>query len=155
MQENSNEIEDKKKDLEHLDSFAKIKEILRLIEKEGEITQDFEEAISQIVGKERYLEGKKYIKNHRIKRYLFKPSNRELWIAYGNSGIYLIYPGEYCSCIDFYITNIVNKKKKYCKHLLAQGIIEATLKELNKITVELNDNEFEDVLEDIIIFKKE
>ncbi|MHA1688618.1 MAG: hypothetical protein ACTSYC_09940 [Promethearchaeota archaeon] len=79
-------------------------------------------------------------------KYIFKPSNRIIWIAMGKTHLYLIYPDMYCSCHDFFNRVLHHKGEVYCKHLLAQKISSI----LNKFdTCELEDENFTKILEDI------
>jgi predicted nucleic acid-binding Zn finger protein len=65
------------------------------------------------------------VTSNRIKKYVFKPSNRSLWIAIGQNAEYLIYSNaNYCGCSDFYF-RVLDNEQAYCYHLLAQKIAEA------------------------------
>jgi predicted nucleic acid-binding Zn finger protein len=75
--------------------------------------------------KERFTRAWRLVTRRRIKRYYFKPSGREIWIAVGNNAEYLIYPyAGYCSCSDFYF-RVLDQEVALCYHLLAQKIAEA------------------------------
>ena len=74
-----------------------------------------------------------------ITKYIYKPSNRVIWVSMGSDSDHLIYPKLFCSCHDFYQNVIVLKKRLICKHLLAQLICEL-LDNFN--VVELDDSEF-------------
>jgi len=78
-----------------------------------------------------------------IIRYTYKPSNRIVWAARGENQEHLIYPRLYCSCQDFYKNVVIKKKRKFCKHILAQIISEA-LNKFDRVT--LRDDEFKDFL---------
>ena len=81
-----------------------------------------------------------------ITKYTYKPSNRIIWLALGESREYLIYPKLYCSCQNFYKEVVINQSIGYCKHLITQVICEA----LNKYKkVELKDKEFEDLINNL------
>ena len=81
-----------------------------------------------------------------ITKYTYKPSNRVIWLALGESREYLIYPKLYCSCLNFYREVVINQSIGYCKHLITQVICEA----LNKYKkVELKDKEFEDLINNL------
>jgi len=81
-----------------------------------------------------------------ITKYTYKPSNRVIWLALGESREYLIYPKLYCSCLNFYKEVVINQSIGYCKHLITQVICEA----LNKYKkVELKDKEFEDLINNL------
>ncbi len=83
-----------------------------------------------------------------ISKYIYKPSNRIVWVAMGKNDEYLIYPKTFCSCHNFY-NQILNQKEKnmvVCKHILAQIICEA-LNEYKEI--ELDDSNFSELVKDL------
>ncbi|MFW9972634.1 MAG: hypothetical protein ACFFDF_20785 [Candidatus Odinarchaeota archaeon] len=81
-----------------------------------------------------------------IIRYTYIPSNRIVWAAKGENQEHMIYPKLYCSCQDFYKNVVIKKKRKFCKHILAQTISEG----LNKFErVKLSDKEFKDFLSNL------
>ena len=81
-----------------------------------------------------------------ISKYIFNPSKRVVWIALGENDEYLIYPKLYCSCQDFYKAVVIQRKRSFCKHLLAQVICES-LPDFKEI--ELKDDEFNDFVDDL------
>lgn len=60
----------------------------------------------------------------RVKKYIFRPSGRVVWIVVGKKRDYWIIPKLYCSCDDFYINVISRRKSSICYHLLAQALAE-------------------------------
>jgi predicted nucleic acid-binding Zn finger protein len=65
------------------------------------------------------------VTENRVKKYVFRTSNRTLWIAIGQNAEYLIYSNAgYCSCSDFYF-RVLDHEKAYCYHVLAQRLAEA------------------------------
>ena len=78
-----------------------------------------------------------------ITKYIYEPSNRIVWTAMGTNQEHLLYPKLFCSCQDFYKNVVINKKRNYCKHILAQIISEGfkTFKE-----VKLKENKFKDLI---------
>jgi predicted nucleic acid-binding Zn finger protein len=81
-----------------------------------------------------------------ISKYTFYPSKRVVWIALGENDEYLLYPKLYCSCQDFYKAVVIQRKRSFCKHLLAQVICEF-LPDFKEI--ELKDDEFNDFVDDL------
>jgi len=81
---------------------------------------------------EDYEKALKLVRQKRVKKYVFKPSNIERWVVEGKSGRYLVLPNLFCQCEDFYISVVIKKKKKRCYHLLAQTIAEQ-LKNYNEV----------------------
>ncbi|MFX1501719.1 MAG: hypothetical protein ACFFDH_12205 [Promethearchaeota archaeon] len=81
-----------------------------------------------------------------IIKYIYKPSYRIVWAAKGENQEHLIYPKLYCSCQDFYKNVVIKKKRKYCKHILAQIISEA----LNRFEViTLEDKKFKEFFKEL------
>jgi len=81
-----------------------------------------------------------------ITKYTYKPSNRVVWTAMGRNQEHLIYPKLFCSCQDYYKNVVVNRKRDFCKHIIAQIISEA----LNnyKVTT-LGDKEFKELVSEL------
>ncbi|MFX1418640.1 MAG: hypothetical protein ACFE9N_06950 [Promethearchaeota archaeon] len=81
-----------------------------------------------------------------IIKYIYEPSNRVIWAAKGENQEHLIYPKLYCSCQDFYKSVVIKKKRKFCKHILAQVISEA----LNRFeTIILKDSKFKEFIREL------
>jgi predicted nucleic acid-binding Zn finger protein len=71
---------------------------------------------------QRFTKALETLKENRVKRYVFKPSNRVVWIVVGRERDYLIMPeAEFCTCDDFYF-RVFDKKVHLCYHLIAQKI---------------------------------
>ena len=47
-----------------------------------------------------------------------------IWTAMGANSEHIIYPKIYCSCQDFYLNVVIERKRDFCKHILAQIICE-------------------------------
>ena len=72
--------------------------------------------------------------------------DRVIWTAMGENSEHIIYPKIYCSCPDFYLNVVIERKRDYCKHILAQIICDI-LNNYNE--KDLSYNEFK------ILFKDE
>ncbi len=70
----------------------------------------------------------KVIEDGHVKRYIFKPSKREVWIVIGRTRDYQVFPRLYCMCDDFYLNVVVRRSDPLCYHLLAQMLAESTHK---------------------------
>lgn len=81
-----------------------------------------------------------------ITKYIYEPSNRIVWTAMGTNQEHLIYPKLFCSCQDFYKSVVIQKKRNYCKHLIAQIISEAfnNFKEIRQ-----DDTKFKDLVKEL------
>ncbi len=81
-----------------------------------------------------------------ITKYVYSPSKKVLWTALGTEREYILYPQVFCSCVDFYKEVVINRNRKYCKHILAQVVSEAL--NIYKV-IELEDREFRIRLEEM------
>jgi predicted nucleic acid-binding Zn finger protein len=101
---------------------------------ERELSRSSWERLRLVFG-DRFDKAWRLVLEKRIKRYIFRPSDRVVWVAVGQSGEYRILPAaEYCSCDDFYF-RVVDGDAGVCYHLLAQRLAEAL-------------NSYQDVLEE-------
>ena len=106
-----------------LQEHLSLKQILRELRISKEISKQNWQRLRKTFG-DRFDKAWKLVTEKRVKKYLFKPSNRTLWVAIGQNAEYLIYnTAEYCSCNDFYF-RVLDHEKAYCYHLLAQKIAE-------------------------------
>lgn len=65
------------------------------------------------------------VKGKRVKKYVFSPSGRIVWIVVGREREYQIMPAAgFCSCDDFYF-RVMDRETNICYHLVAQKIAEA------------------------------
>lgn len=77
------------------------------------------------VFRDRFINAWRLVEEGRIKRYVFKPSGRIVWIVVGRGGEYLVLPASgYCSCNDFYF-RVIDSKGGVCYHLIGQRLAEA------------------------------
>ena len=107
-----------------LQEHLSLEQILRGLRASKEISRQNWQRLRNIFG-DRFDKAWKLVTENRVKKYVFKPSNRTLWIAIGQNAEYLIYSNAgYCSCSDFYF-RVLDHEKAYCYHLLAQKIAEA------------------------------
>jgi len=73
----------------------------------------------------RFAKAWEALKEGRIKKYVFKPSNRIVWIVVGKERDYLIIASaDFCMCDDFYF-RVLDQQIHLCYHLIAQKIAEA------------------------------
>ncbi|MEM2637604.1 MAG: hypothetical protein QXL15_04585 [Candidatus Korarchaeota archaeon] len=71
-----------------------------------------------------------------VKRYIFEPSGRIIWIIVGGEHEYIVYDDvDYCSCMNFYINAIILGKIDACQHLIAKYLAES-LKMYEEIKVD-------------------
>jgi predicted nucleic acid-binding Zn finger protein len=71
---------------------------------------------------QRFPKALEALKENRVKKYVFKPSGRIVWIVVGRERDYLLMPeAEFCTCDDFYF-RVLDRKVHLCYHLIAQKI---------------------------------
>ncbi len=71
---------------------------------------------------QRFTKALEALKENRIKKYYFRPSNRVVWIVVGRERDYLLMPeAEFCMCDDFYF-RVLDRRIHLCYHLIAQKI---------------------------------
>jgi len=71
---------------------------------------------------QRFTRAFEALKENRVKKYVFKPSGKTIWIVVGKERDYLIMPeAEFCTCDDFYF-RVLDKQVHLCYHLIAQKL---------------------------------
>ncbi|HEX9260916.1 MAG TPA: hypothetical protein VF893_00135 [Candidatus Bathyarchaeia archaeon] len=71
---------------------------------------------------QRFTKALDTLKENRVKKYIFRPSGRTVWIVVGRERDYLLMPeAEFCTCDDFYF-RVLDRKIHLCYHLIAQKI---------------------------------
>jgi predicted nucleic acid-binding Zn finger protein len=71
---------------------------------------------------QRFTKALATLKENRVKKYIFKPSGRIVWIVIGRERDYLIMSeAEFCMCDDFYF-RVLDKEIHLCYHLIAQKV---------------------------------
>ena len=72
--------------------------------------------------RQRFTKAFEALKENRVKKYIFKPSGKVVWIVVGKERDYLIMPNaEFCTCDDFYF-RVLDREVHLCYHLIAQKI---------------------------------
>jgi len=88
------------------------------------ITNEHKTQLSVAFGK-RLENALQALEEKRIKRYMFKPSQRVIWIVVGKERDYQIIPSaEFCTCDDFYF-RVMDREVHLCYHIIAQKLAEA------------------------------
>jgi len=89
-----------------------------------EVTGNHLTQLSEALGS-RFTKAWDSIKEERVKKYVFNPSGRIVWIVVGREREYQIMPAAaFCSCDDFYF-RVMDREANICYHLIAQKIAEA------------------------------
>ncbi|WP_309491970.1 hypothetical protein [Candidatus Hecatella orcuttiae] len=66
----------------------------------------------------------KALEDGAVKKYIFEPSGRVVWVVVGKERDYQVLPSvNYCSCDDFYF-RVLDGETSLCYHVIAQKISE-------------------------------
>ena len=88
---------------------------------EGKLTGKNLTKLYEVFG-QRFTRAFEALKENRVKKYVFKPGGRIVWIVVGKERDYLIMPeAEFCTCDDFYF-RVLDRKVHLCYHLIAQKL---------------------------------
>lgn len=108
------------KDASEADTLAGLFQAIRT---EGTITDTYLGMLQTRFGDQRVNKALEALKESRVKKYTFQPSNRIVWIVVGKERDYLVMPSvDYCSCDDFYYQF---DHGHLCYHIIAQKLAEA------------------------------
>jgi predicted nucleic acid-binding Zn finger protein len=90
----------------------------------GKVTNKQLTQLSETLGL-RFTKAWEALKEERVKKYVFSPSGRIVWIVVGREREYQIMPAAgFCSCDDFYF-RVMDQEVQICYHLIAQKIADA------------------------------
>jgi predicted nucleic acid-binding Zn finger protein len=88
---------------------------------EGKLTGKSLTKLYDVFG-QRFTRAFEALNEGRVKKYVFKPRGRVVWIVVGKERDYLLMPEvEFCTCDDFYF-RVLDKKIHLCYHLIAQKL---------------------------------
>lgn len=95
--------------------------ICRRAKAEGKLSGKNLNDLYELFG-QRFTKALEALEENRVKKYVFKPSGRIVWIVVGRERDYLLMPeAEFCTCDDFYF-RVLDRKVHLCYHLIAQKI---------------------------------
>jgi len=98
-----------------------LKTICKAAKKDGKLTGKNLTRLYKAFG-QRFTKALEALKENRVKKYVFKPSCRGVWIVVGKKRDYLLMPeADFCSCDDFYF-RVLDREVHLCYHLIAQKI---------------------------------
>lgn len=99
----------------------KLRSICKKAKKEGKLSGKNLNELYNIFG-QRFTKALDTLKNKRVKKYIFKPGCKTVWVVIGHERDYLVIPeADFCTCDDFYF-RVLDKKIHLCYHLIAQKI---------------------------------
>ncbi|MEM2118902.1 MAG: hypothetical protein QW840_02135 [Candidatus Bathyarchaeia archaeon] len=74
---------------------------------------------------QRFTKAFEALKENRVKKYVFRPSGKVVWIVVGKERDYLVMAqADFCTCDDFYF-RVLDRQVHVCYHLIAQKIASA------------------------------
>jgi predicted nucleic acid-binding Zn finger protein len=113
-----------KKNLKTPKEIKLLKQVCKKAKKKTKISNNDLSQLSNALGS-RFNKAWNTIKEKRVKKYVFYPSKRIIWIVVGREREYQIMPAaNFCSCDDFYF-RVIDKETNICYHLIAQKIAGA------------------------------
>lgn len=113
------------------------------IQRTGCFTEKQKRILTNFFGK-RFTTAYKALNEGKIKKYVFYPSKRSIWIVKGRKQNYQILPlANFCSCFDFYF-RVISQKTSFCYHLIAQKLAEALER---YVVIEESDTRFIQLIE--------
>jgi predicted nucleic acid-binding Zn finger protein len=98
-----------------------LNDVCKKAKADGKLTGKNLTRLYEIFG-QRFTRAFEALKENRVKKYVFKPSGRTVWIVVGRERDYLIMAeAEFCTCDDFYF-RVLDRKVHLCYHLIAQKL---------------------------------
>lgn len=117
-----------------------IEGVCQAIRVEGGVSDTHVGLLEAKFGSQRVQKALEALNDSRVKKYIFQPSGRIVWIVVGKERDYLVMPSsDYCSCDDFYYQF---DHGHVCYHIIAQKLADAT----GRFDLFEDDDEFFDVL---------
>lgn len=94
------------------------------LESRGELSPSLKEDLHQLFG-DRFTNGWELANSKGVRRYEFTPSGRVVWAVRGRKSEYQVMPDiPFCYCDDYYF-RVMDRKRGFCYHLIAQRIAAA------------------------------
>jgi len=98
-----------------------LNDVCKKAKADGKLTGKNLTKLYEIFG-QRFTRAFEALKENRVKKYVFKPSGKTVWIVVGRERDYLIMAeAEFCTCDDFYF-RVLDRKVHLCYHLIAQKL---------------------------------
>ncbi|RLI15126.1 MAG: hypothetical protein DRO43_02165 [Candidatus Hecatellales archaeon] len=126
-------------------------EACREASEKGALSSRYMNLLAQRFGK-RFENAWKAVTEGAVKKYVFQPSGRVIWIVVGKERDYQVLPEvDYCTCDDYYY-RVLDGEALLCYHLIAQRLAEA----LNRYElVETEENLYETFMSEWRLIRKE
>jgi len=100
-----------------------LESVCKEAKKQEKITEEQLNQLKDALGS-RFIKAWETIQEGRVKKYVFSPSGRIVWVVVGREREYQIMPeAVFCSCDDFYF-RVMDKEANICYHLIAQKLAD-------------------------------
>lgn len=110
--------------MDEISEIETLNTICKEAKKEDKLTGKNLTRLYELFG-QRFTKAFEALKEGRVKKYVFKPSGRIVWIVVGKERDYLLMTeAGFCTCDDFYF-RVLDKKIHLCYHLVAQKLAKA------------------------------
>ncbi|MBD3230694.1 MAG: hypothetical protein GF329_21125 [Candidatus Lokiarchaeota archaeon] len=129
----------------------KFHEILKRISETKAISRKQFNILEQLYRK-RFWKGLKLSIQDSVKKYIFLPSKRIVWIVSSESRDYYTLDNYFCNCKDFFINVVSRRETKYCKHLIAK-LLSISLE--NYESIEIADDRYRTLIDEWRAFEEE
>jgi predicted nucleic acid-binding Zn finger protein len=107
--------------MEENSEISKLNAICKEAKAEDKLTGKNLTKLYEVFG-QRFTKAFEALQENRVKKYVFKPSGRVVWIVVGKERDYLLMPrAEFCTCDDFYF-RVLDREIHLCYHLIAQKL---------------------------------
>lgn len=91
------------------------------LESHGELSSGLRDQLKELLG-ERFANGWELAATGKVRKYVFAPSGRAVWVVQGRKSEYQVMPDiPFCYCDDYYF-RVMDRKRGLCYHIIAQRI---------------------------------
>lgn len=106
------------------DELTLLNEICNQVKQTHELSDGQQMMLTRMFGN-RFKNAQEALREVAVKKYVFEPSSKIVWIVVGKGKDYQILPNaNFCSCDDFYY-HVIDKTATVCYHIIAQKLSEA------------------------------
>ena len=100
-----------------------LENICKDLKNQEKITDEQLTQLKEALGS-RFTKAWEAVQEERVKKYIFSPSGRTVWVVVGREREYQIMPeAVFCSCDDFYF-RVMDREANICYHLIAQKLAD-------------------------------
>src|SRR3989442_7587053 len=113
-----------KKSERYVDKTLRLRRFRDHSRRTGGLDEDGKQRLIEAFQK-RFSQAMELVEEEKVRRYVFSPSGRTIWVVAGKHGEYQVLPESmFCSCDDYFF-RVMSGKKQVCYHIIAQQMGEA------------------------------